>query len=332
MCIVLISTAHPAYPFILLSNRDEFISRPTAPASWWNPPNEHVLGGRDLERKEHGTWLGITKQGRVAALTNFREPGSDKAMDKSRGGIINAYLTSPPTERETSQDFTRRLIHEVGVQDVGGFSLLFGELKPASAKDGTFPGLSILSNRSASAENLPRLATKTGETHGLSNSHFGDRSWPKVVRGEELLQRSIEADVENCERGEHSQEDFIEKLFSILSIDNLRKRQDGEVWDTYVLQMRNSIFIPRTLGPGVESKTASQVATAVSGKETPGYSSNDAHVGKGGYGTQKQTVVLVDHEGRVVYVERTLYDQDENPQSRMKAAKKFEFEIDGWWN
>lgn len=59
MCIVIVTTAHPDYPLILLNNRDEFLHRPTAPADWWDPPYDYVLGGRDLHRCEHGTWYAI---------------------------------------------------------------------------------------------------------------------------------------------------------------------------------------------------------------------------------------------------------------------------------
>ncbi|KAK4910261.1 hypothetical protein LTR28_000064, partial [Elasticomyces elasticus] len=134
---------HPKYPLILLSNRDvsstltnylssltnlaqEFLDRPTAPAAFWDAPNSHVLGGRDLQRPVQGTWLGITKQGRIAVLTNFREEDQGNiSAEKSRGGIPNALLTLPPDSDETIEQFARRLIEE-GVADVGGFSLAFG--------------------------------------------------------------------------------------------------------------------------------------------------------------------------------------------------------------
>jgi uncharacterized protein with NRDE domain len=129
MCISVFSTAHPEYPFIIISNRDEFITRPTKRADWWDSPNEHVLAGRDLKRVEKGTWLGITKQGRFAVLTNFREEGVDENGAKSRGGMINTFLTVPPETEETDDHFVQRLLNEVGIHDVGGFTLLFGELR-----------------------------------------------------------------------------------------------------------------------------------------------------------------------------------------------------------
>ncbi len=331
MCIVLLSTSHPRYPFILLSNRDEVLSRPTAPAKWWDAPNQHVLGGRDLQRKESGTWLAVTKQGRIAALTNFREEGDTfKNMGKSRGGIVNAYLTGELDEKP--QEFAKRLIDEVGVRDVGGFSLLFGELRAPGSNSGTFPGLSILSNRSASVEDLVSIATKPGEVHGLSNSHFGDTSWPKVVLGERLLQECISADVDSPE----IEEKFIDSLFGFLSVDKLPKRRQDEDWDTYVYHMRESILIPPT---SMNSASADEVAAAQPGRnhqigntgyDTPDHSRVEVRPEAGGYGTQKQTVILVDKSGKVKYTERTLYNAQGIPIPNTDQNRVFEFAIEGW--
>ena len=327
MCIIILSTTHPKYPFILLSNRDEFLSRPTAAANWWSAPNQDVLGGRDLQRKECGTWLAVTKQGRIAALTNFREDGDQyKAMGKSRGGIVNAYLTGEMAERP--QEFARRLIEEVGVRDVGGFSLLFGELRAANSTSGTFPGLCILSNRSASAEDLTNIATKPRESHGLSNSHFGDQSWPKVVLGERLLEEAIAIDLSTGT----NQDSFIESLFDILSVDKLPQRRQDEDWDQYVYHMRESILIPPT---GVDAAAADRVAAANaqanrSGYDTPDHNKVEVRPEAGGYGTQKQTVILVDQSGHVNYVERTLYNQKGVPMAKGEQDRVFHFDIEGW--
>jgi uncharacterized protein with NRDE domain len=321
MCIALLSTLHPYYRFILLSNRDEFLNRPTAPAHWWQAPNTHVLGGRDLQRSKQGTWLAITKQGRIAVLTNFREEGDTYLpRDKSRGAIPNAFLTVSPDRKESPQDFARRLIEEVGVQDVGGFSLVFGELRRE------MKGLSIISNRSASAEDVVTIGEKAGETHGLSNSHFGDLSWPKVVRGEALLKEAIQADAQRGGGGEP--EKFVESLFDILSVDLLPKRKQGEDWDTYVTQMRNSILIPPVGGISAQSQPADTMASGKTGIDTPDH--NNIQVREFGYGTQKQTIILVDKEGSVKFVERTLYDEVGRPVEKSEGQREFEFEIEGW--
>ncbi|HEU0079343.1 MAG TPA: NRDE family protein, partial [Longimicrobiaceae bacterium] len=69
MCLILLAhDAHPRYRLVVAANRDEFYERPTAPAAWW-PDAPGVLAGRDL--RGGGTWLGITRGGRFAAVTNF---------------------------------------------------------------------------------------------------------------------------------------------------------------------------------------------------------------------------------------------------------------------
>lgn len=74
MCIVLTTTNHPDYPFVLLSNRDEFYKRPTMPANFRDIGNDvKLLSPLDLARQEHGTWIGVTTNGKIAVLVNYRE-------------------------------------------------------------------------------------------------------------------------------------------------------------------------------------------------------------------------------------------------------------------
>jgi len=316
MCIALITTSHPQYPLILASNRDEYLSRPTAPASFWSAPHTHVLGGRDLQRPEKGTWLGITRQGRIAVLTNFREEGTDPSGLKSRGGIVNAFLTLPPDSTETTPSFATRLVEEVGVADVGGFSLAFGQLRRRST------GLAIVSNRTRDADrDLVWIATRPGEVHGLSNSHYGDLSWPKVVHGEQFVKQLVHAHVA---RGGTDRDDLVERLFDVLSLDTLPKRHEGEGWTAFVRQLRNSIFIPRVGGEeGAVKKPADEMAAARDG---------DQKVDETGavYATQKQTVILVDTEGHVTFVERTKFDAHAREMTEPENMRRFEFDIEGW--
>jgi len=325
MCITLLSTAHPEYPFIFLNNRDEFLNRPTAHADWWDTPNQHVLGGRDLQRPERGTWLGITKQGHLANLTNFREHDVEISKEKSRGGLTNAYLTIPSDQVSDEEAFAKHLLDDIGIHNVGGFTLLFGTLRAPKDNDGSRPGLSVISNRTSTAEGVTRIATKAGETHGLSNSHFGDLTWPKIVHGERMLNQAIEGQISRND----SQKRFIESLFDVLSVDTLPRPKEDEDWPTYTRQLRNSILIPPVGGKEIESKSADTVAAADGATEKSGQAS-DVKVGEGSYGTQKQTVILVDREGHVTFVERTLYDaQGQSPQTGEKD-RKFEYEIEGW--
>jgi uncharacterized protein with NRDE domain len=392
MCIAIISTAHPDYAFILLSNRDEVISRPTLPANWWEPPLDHVLGGRDLQRAERGTWLGITKQGRVAVLTNFREPDVEVAKDKSRGGIVNAYLKSSPGAREESEaEFVERLARDVGVHDVGGFTLAFGRLRAAKGSKRrsrtmattepepkksisssstsqtstthiasstptaaptteypdilpsthsfghtlSYPGLALVSNRtpipSASEPfKLPRILTTTHETHALSNSTFEDKTWPKTVQGCDLLQKALNEHAHNA-RGDES--GLLGRLFGILSNDLLPQRQRSEDWETHGKRMRGSIFIDAEKGE--LSPASSSSPSDDDDDDDDGRGSSREHMrrlSKTAYGTMKQTVLLVDHDGHVVFVERTLLDAEGRRVPEGERERRFEFGIEGWWD
>lgn len=153
--------SHENFPLILLANRDEFHERPTRAAEFW-PDEPAVLAGRDLRR--NGTWLGITRSGRWAALTNFREP-SDAVFDQSRGDIVRDYLTGPSDARQFAESIQQ------SAQQFDGFNLMFGDL------DVTL----WLSNRGG---NLQRLEPGI---YGLSN-HLLETPWPKVADGKARLQ------------------------------------------------------------------------------------------------------------------------------------------------
>ena len=83
MCLILLSYLnHPSFRLILAANRDEFYDRPTAPLGFWREA-PHILAGKDL--KNGGTWLGVTKTGRICAVTNFREGPIQFKDSPSRG-------------------------------------------------------------------------------------------------------------------------------------------------------------------------------------------------------------------------------------------------------
>ena len=161
MCLILFSyKQHPLYPLVLAANRDEFYDRPTAPASFWEERAD-LLAGRDL--KEGGTWLGITKQGRMAALTNYRAPASIKLQAPSRGWLIKDYLCG----EEDADIYLNKLEKEA--DRYNGFSVILGD--PFQ--------LYYFSNHSGIRKLSPGL-------YGLSN-HLLDTPWPKVERGKKLL-------------------------------------------------------------------------------------------------------------------------------------------------
>ena len=158
MCLIIfLYDKHPDFRFILAANRDEFYDRPTSPLAFWDDAPS-VLAGRDLKGK--GTWLGMAKSGRIAAITNFREPALVKPNAPSRGLLVSDYLTGTKTPK----------IYLKHIKTIGhrynGFNLLLGDSN----------GLYYYSNK---AEKIKEL--KPG-LYGLSN-HLLDTPWPKVEKG-----------------------------------------------------------------------------------------------------------------------------------------------------
>ncbi|KAF2111755.1 NRDE protein-domain-containing protein [Lophiotrema nucula] len=318
MCIAIITTEHPQYPFILLNNRDEYLHRPTHVATFWPEPHSHVLGGYDLHRPAHGTWLGVTRQGRIAVLTNYREEDETIVEGaRSRGLIPNAWLKSDPSKHVSLEQFATKMVKEEGVKGVGGFSLLYGYVKDV-VKGGK--GLAIISNRTPDADGLIYVAQTPQQTHGLSNAAFGDRSWPKVVNGEIDAREAIRASVKENE----SQEQLIERLFTVLHKDTMPRQKENEAWDMYLNQLRHTIFVPAIGKDDLDdgNMPAHEIGDVVKHRA--------ANPTAGCYGTEKQIVILVDKEGKMVYMERTLYDSDAKAVEKAHQDRQFEFQIEGW--
>ncbi|KAI2478249.1 TANGO2 domain containing protein [Pyrenophora tritici-repentis] len=319
MCIAILSSAHPDYPFILLNNRDEYLHRPTAEATWWPSPDTQVLGGYDLHRPAHGTWLGVTRQGRLAVLTNYREEDESIVIGaRSRGLIPNAWLKSPPAKNESTVDFAKRMIEEDGVQGVGGFSLCYGFMQ--DVVKGQNNGLAIVSNRTPDTKDITHLLAEPNQTHALSNAAYTDRTWPKVLNGEAWTRHAISESVAL----EETQEQLISRLLAVLSTDTMPRQKENEEWDMYLNQLRHSIFIPAIGRDHLEEHRMPkhEVGDVVKNKAMDATS--------GCYGTQKNVIVMCDREGKVTYFERTLYDGDAKPIELGKGDRKFEYEIEGW--
>lgn len=167
MCLILFAhRAHPDYPLVVAANRDEWFRRPTARAGFW-PDAPAVFAGRDLEQQ--GTWLGVTRGGRFAALTNFRDPDSNRPDAPSRGMLVSAFLRSQGPARE----YLERLRGDAA--RFNGFSLLAG--------DGD--SLAYFSNREGEIRDL------APGVYGLSNSLL-DVPWPKVESGKARLAAALD--------------------------------------------------------------------------------------------------------------------------------------------
>jgi uncharacterized protein with NRDE domain len=156
---------HPDYPMIIAANRDEYHARPSAKAQFWND-KPAILAGRDLQAG--GTWLGISKHGRFAAVTNFHEHLSGPVPPLSRGALVIDYLESDMT----SQEYEYHILKNGNAYQ--GFTLVCG----------AFNDMYWCSNRSNACEQI------TPGVHGLSNLLFNDNSY-KVMRGRESLNNLV---------------------------------------------------------------------------------------------------------------------------------------------
>jgi len=159
MCLILFAhRVNPDYPLVLAGNRDEFHDRPAAPADFWATEPE-VLAGRDLVGG--GTWLGITRTGRLAAVANFRHPAEKDRQGLSRGRLTLDFLRGAEAPTAYLETIAR---HGEGYK---GFNLLVGI---AGAE------LAYYANRK---DVIRRLRPGV---YGLSNA-FLDTPWPKVEQG-----------------------------------------------------------------------------------------------------------------------------------------------------
>jgi len=238
--------------------------------------------------------------------------------------VVNSYLKSAPDSDDTTEEVAQKLIED-GVDGIGGFSLLFGRLrnpKTMRERDGK-SGLAIVSNRSTDVHDVKWLCKESGETHALSNSYFGDNTWPKVVHGEQMVEDGVkESDAEK-----ETKEALIDRLLDILSMDTLPRQKVGEDWDIYLRQLRNSVFVPPI---GNDKLAARKAADEIAGANGTPNGTTIIDPTSGVYGTQKQSVILVDKSGKVTFFERTLVDVKGNPVPRGKGDRSFEFDIEGW--
>jgi len=166
MCLILFANdVHPEYPLVFAGNRDEFYDRPTAPAAFWEDA-PHVLAGRDL--KAGGTWLGVTRNGHWATVTNVRDQRPRRDDAPSRGRLVADYLLEePPPDRYLDQ-----LVPDA--DRYNGFNLLVGT--PEETR--------YFSNRDGEPRAVP------SGVHGMSNAQLDD-PWPKVTRGTSRLQAAL---------------------------------------------------------------------------------------------------------------------------------------------
>jgi uncharacterized protein with NRDE domain len=255
MCLLLMAIrAHPRYKAIFAANRDEFYDRPTAQAAFWEQTPQ-VLAGRDL--KAGGTWMGITKSGRFAAVTNYRDPLRYRPDARSRGHLVTEYLTGNEAPLTCIRRWAGRW------HQYNGFNLILADRE----------ALFWCSNR---AEEERKLGPGI---YGLSN-HLLDTPWPKIQRGKAGLKDLIDGDTELDP----------ECIFTLLS--DRQEAEEASLPDTGV-----GLQLERVLSP--------------------------IFITSPGYGTRSSTILLVDHDNRVTFLERTF-----PPDSPHPDTVKYRFKIE----
>lgn len=255
VCLILLAlNPGPGCKLLLAANRDEYYDRPTAPAGFWKEAPD-LLAGKDL--RAGGTWLGVTKTGRIAGITNYRDPSAVKKHAPSRGGLVTRFLKG----RESPGAFIDMLEREGTFYN--GYNLMLG----AQGK------LFWYSNRGKGPHTL------TSGYYGLSN-HLLDTPWPKVAWGK----KTFAALFSNADAPSNT------SLFEMLR--NRRVAADDSLPDTGV-----GLEWERILSPVFIAGPA--------------------------YGTRSSTIVRIDEENRMTFLERTFHPG--NPDNH--ETHRFEFMI-----
>ncbi|WP_040266941.1 NRDE family protein [Pseudomonas rhodesiae] len=166
MCLIVFAwrPGH-AQPLIVAANRDEFYARPTLPLAQW-PDAPHVYAGRDQEAG--GTWLGVSADGRFAALTNIRDPHQPPAR-KSRGELVARFLSGSLPIDEYLAEVNGRSI------EYAGFNLLVGTREE-------------MWHYNANHTEPARLEAGV---YGLSNAGL-DTPWPKLLKAKAALSQALD--------------------------------------------------------------------------------------------------------------------------------------------
>jgi uncharacterized protein with NRDE domain len=238
MClIVFANNVLEDYKLIFAANRDEFYNRPSEQADFWKDRPD-LLAGKDLQAG--GTWMGITRKGKFAAITNFRDLKNNRNDAPSRGELTLDFLVKDVTPEE----YYNRLKSELN--NYNGFNLILGNIDE----------LYYFSNKT---DGLKKLEPGI---HGISNAIL-DTPWPKVEKSKRQLKHLIE------QQNIHPWE-----ILNLL--DDTSPAKDEELPDTGV-----GLELERILSPiFIKSEK---------------------------YGTRSSTIVTVDKNNNVKFVEKTYF-------------------------
>lgn len=167
MCLIFLAVKpDDEFSLVVAANRDEQYARPTRQAAFWED-HPHILAGRDLEAG--GTWLGVTRAGRFAAVTNFREDPPDPVPPRSRGELTANFLAGT----DNPLAYLERV--NLDAQEYRGFNLIVSDGQTTA----------YYSNRERKVRELE------AGYYGLSNQLL-DCDWPKVTRGRKQVAKIAE--------------------------------------------------------------------------------------------------------------------------------------------
>ncbi|EGN93983.1 hypothetical protein SERLA73DRAFT_126376 [Serpula lacrymans var. lacrymans S7.3] len=303
MCVALWTLEHPDYSLILCTNRDEYLSRPTKEAHFHSFGHTSssisrgegaILSGIDV--LAGGTWLGLSRTGKIAVLTNITEPLAK--FTSSRGHLVSSFLTSD------SPKHLQDVVGEIIPTDAkfAGFNLLLLSPAPSTSSnqrplsfDGTY-----VTNRGAGGF-ITSHALSSSQRHcgGMSNGieDKGANEWPKVQHGIRSLKAILETSMPD-----RTEDQFTEELFDLLTWTSPEApRQRSE--------LRNTIQVNPL--PIVSNPTAS-----IGHRDL--------------YGTRLSTVILVKRDGQVLFVERDRWKQDAEKKvtlSDPQSQRVFRFDL-----
>ncbi|WVQ65239.1 uncharacterized protein L199_003412 [Kwoniella botswanensis] len=321
MCIAFFTLSQPGYKLILASNRDEFLSRPTAPARWHTfshttSPDEDdekepwVLSGVDKGAVNGGTWLGITRDLRVGLLTNVRltpptPPLRPSPNPPSRGLLLRDFLSNPPSSSVGVHDYLSSHYPQSGEYE--GFNLLLFSLHKGKGEVGyltnrPIPCLTELHIPSSHPTPPPApqpcdpLKGEERKAHELAAQCFGisnspmNEPWPKVLQGEKRMVDTLK----QWQKGGEDDKQLIERMFGVLSQSiPITKESDA----------LSSTTIPLITIPSANAFTTPTTESGQSPK--PRW-----------YGTRTSTVIIVKENGETIFVERDVLvlDDEGNPK------------------
>lgn len=171
MCLILFAyKAVPEFPLVIAANRDELFARPTEQAGFWqsNDLESELLAGKDLQAG--GTWLGLTRGGRFAAVTNIRDPSQIEKKPRSRGELTLNFLTGTMSAESYSHQLSD------GFSQFAGYNLLIGD-----------------GNSLWYVNNFEKITRPLQPgIYGLSNGVL-DSDWPKINGGKQALERLLQS-------------------------------------------------------------------------------------------------------------------------------------------